>query len=93
MRERFGQPGRLNHRLDTEDRHRSAVQHHPVRTTLCDEEVTPSLLAHVHLQRGMVTTLTTFRLGAGEAAMPTPITRALIGRRAGFAAAAAGFTP
>ncbi len=40
----------------------------------------PSLLAHVRLQPGMVATLTTFRVGAGEAVMPTPMTRALIGR-------------
>ena len=54
MRERFGQPGRLNHRLDAEDRHRSAVQHHPVRDILRGEKLLPSLLAHVRLQRGMV---------------------------------------
>jgi hypothetical protein len=50
MRDRFGQPGRLNHRLDVADRRRSAVQYDPVRTTLCGEEVAPSLLAHVHLR-------------------------------------------
>ena len=50
LRHRLGQPGRLGQRRYAEDRHRAAVQHHPVGDTLRGEEPPPALLAHGHLQ-------------------------------------------